>query len=112
MASRTAGKWRIVEMDVWDRDAIDLLGPAFIEIKTDGTGWFRFVAVEGNLDCKHVEREGHRAVEFTWDGDDEGDHVSGRGWAQVETGGSLRGHIFFHAGDDSAFRAVTDVAPE
>jgi hypothetical protein len=27
------GKWRITEMDLWDQDAIDLLGPAFIEFK-------------------------------------------------------------------------------
>lgn len=26
------GRWHIVDMEVWDRDAIDLLGPAFIEI--------------------------------------------------------------------------------
>lgn len=25
------GRWRIVEMDVWDRDTIDLLGPGFVE---------------------------------------------------------------------------------
>jgi hypothetical protein len=26
------GRWRIVEMELWDEDAIDLIGPAFIEI--------------------------------------------------------------------------------
>jgi hypothetical protein len=26
-----AGKWRIAEMDLWDREALDLVGPAFIE---------------------------------------------------------------------------------
>jgi hypothetical protein len=34
------GNWRIVEMDLWDRDAIDLVGPAYIELKVDGTGRF------------------------------------------------------------------------
>jgi hypothetical protein len=24
------GRWRIVEMDMWDRDAIDLLEPGFV----------------------------------------------------------------------------------
>ncbi|MCA1706872.1 MAG: hypothetical protein LC808_27860 [Actinobacteria bacterium] len=47
-------------------------------------------------------------VDFTWEGNDEGDHASGRGWAQLETDGSLRGHIFFHAGDDSGFRAILE----
>ena len=101
-----AGSWRIVEMDLWDRDAIDLVGPAFIELNADGTGRFRFIAVEGYLDCRYAERGDLPKVEFTWEGNDEGDHASGRGWAQLETDGSLRGHIFFHAGDDSGFRAV------
>lgn len=28
---KIAGRWRIVEMELWDTEAIDLLGPAFIE---------------------------------------------------------------------------------
>lgn len=106
MARQMAGSWRIVEMDLWDRDVIDFLGPAFLELSDDGTGRFRFIAVEGYLDCRNAERGGHLRVEFTWEGEDEGDRVSGRGWAQLETDGSLHGHIFFHAGDDSGFRAV------
>jgi hypothetical protein len=96
----------IVEMDLWDRDATDHVGPAFIELSADGTGRFRFIAVDGYLDCRYAERGDLPRVEFTWEGNDEGDRASGRGWAQLETNGSLRGHIFFHAGDDSRFRAV------
>jgi hypothetical protein len=106
MARRMVGRWRIVEMDLWDRDAIDLVGPAFIDFGADGTGRFRFIAVEGYLDCRYIAHEDVRSVEFTWEGNDEGDRVSGRGSAQVEPDGSLRGHILFHAGDDSGFRAV------
>ena len=93
-------------MDSWDRDAIELLGPAFIEFNPDRTGRFRFIAVEGNLDCRDADREGCPSVEFTWEGQDEGDPATGRGWAALETNGSLRGRIYFHAGDDSGFRAV------
>lgn len=100
------GTWRIVEMDLWDLKAIDLVGPGFIEFAEDRTGRFGFIAVEGWMDCRHGERDGHPSVEFTWEGDDDGDHVSGRGWATLEDGGSLRGHIYFHLGDDSSFRAV------
>jgi hypothetical protein len=99
-------------MDLWDADAIELVGPAVIEIRPDGTGWFRFIAVEGHMDCRHVEREGRPAVEFSWDGRDEDDRVTGRGWAQLDTDGSLRGHIFIHAGDDSGFLAVAAMASE
>ncbi len=108
MASRIAGSWRIVEMDLWDREAIDLIGPAFIKFNADGTGHFRFIAVEGYLDCRDAERADQPRVDFTWEGNDDGARASGRGWVQLEADGSLRGHIFFHAGDDSGLRAVRE----
>jgi hypothetical protein len=43
--------------------------------------------------------------EFSWQGSDEGDEVSGRGWAALDADGTLGGHVYFHLGDDSAFRA-------
>jgi hypothetical protein len=100
------GSWRITEMELWDSEAIELLGPAFIEINTDGTGAFQFIAVRGNLDCRFNEPGEDSAVEFSWDGDDEGDPASGRGWINSSPDGSLHGHIFFHRGDDSSFRAT------
>ena len=99
-------------MDLWDRDAIDLLGPATIEITADGRGSFRFIAVEGFIDARHVDLDGRPAVEFSWDGYDEGVQVSGRGWARIDEDGSLRGRLFIHAGDDSGFRAVATDLPE
>ena len=112
MGRRLAGKWRIVEMDLWDRDAIDLLGPAFIEIAKDGHGSFRFIAVEGFIDARQVDRDSRPAVEFSWEGTDEGDQVSGRGWAILEPDGDLRGRLFFHLGEDSGFRAVRPTVSE
>lgn len=53
------GRWRIVEMDLGDHEAIDLMGPAFIELQPDRTGSFRFVAVEDTMDCVHGRRDGH-----------------------------------------------------
>jgi hypothetical protein len=106
-----SGRWRIVEMDLWDAEAIDLLGPAFIEFGRDGSGAFRFIAVKGWIDFRHGLREGRVSVEFSWDGDDEGDPVSGRGWAVLEEDGSLSGRMCFHRGDDSGFRAVRFEAP-
>lgn len=71
-----AGRWRIVEMERWDHDAIDLLGPAFIEIGPGHNGSFRFIAVEGWLDVREVERDGVAGVEFSWEGNDECDEAS------------------------------------
>lgn len=104
------GWWRIVEMSAWDRDAIDLVEPGFIEFAGDGTGQFGFIAVRGQLDYRPVERDGRAGVEFTWDGFDEGDNVSGRGWAAVVDGETIEGHLFFHLGDDSSFRAKSFTA--
>jgi hypothetical protein len=92
-------------MSAWDREAIDLAEPGFIEFAGDGTGQVGFIAVRGWLDCRPVERDGRVGVEFTWNGVDESDPVSGRGWALVADGETIDGHLFFHFGDDSSFRA-------
>jgi hypothetical protein len=42
-------------------------------------------------------------AEFSWEGDDEGDQRSGRGWAALRTAGGLVGHVYIHGGDDSGF---------
>ena len=105
------GRWHIVEMEVWDRDAIELLGPAFIELTSKGQGSFRFIAVEGWMDVREAERDGGPAIEFSWDGNDELDPASGRGWAVLAADGSLEGRIFFHMGDDSWFRAEREGRP-
>jgi hypothetical protein len=99
------GRWRIIETDLWDREAIELVGPGYLEFRQDGMGRFGFIAVEGWMDCRPVQTDSGPGVEFTWDGTDEGDRVSGRGTAALQDDGSLRGHIYFHLGDDSGFRA-------
>ncbi len=99
------GRWRIIEMDLWDRKAIELLGPGYIEFRKDGAGSFRFIAVEGWVDCRAVQTDNGPGVEFIWSGTDELDPASGRGTAVLQDDGSLRGHINFHLGDDSGFRA-------
>jgi hypothetical protein len=105
-----AGRWRIVTMELWDADVIDLVGPGFIEFGRDRLGRLGFIAVEGQLDWREVVRDGHPGVEFTWEGSDEGDPVSGRGWAVLTGEDTLDGRIFFHLGNDSGFQAVRDRA--
>jgi hypothetical protein len=84
IAMSLTGAWRIVEMDLWDPEAIDLLVPGCIQFGADGSGRFRFVAVQGWMDCHRGQRDGRPYVEFTWEGDDDGDPASGRGWAALE----------------------------
>ena len=38
------GTWGIVEMDLWDREDIDLIGLGFIEFSKDRASQFRFIA--------------------------------------------------------------------
>ena len=104
-SKKLVGRWRILEMDVWERDALDLVGPAFIEIRADQTGNFGFIAVEGWMDCREAAIDDCPGLEFSWDGNDECDPASGRGWVALQPDGALKGHIFFHMGDDSEFRA-------
>ena len=102
MTHPLAGKWRIVEMELWDRAFIDLLGPGLIAFDDDGGGEFAFGAVTGSLACAHARASMH----FTWTGSHEMDEASGDGWAELQDDGSLSGEIGFHNGDESAFVAT------
>ncbi len=85
------GRWRITEMDNWDQDAVDLSGPGFIEFSADGFGELGFIAVSGELDWRDADPGGRLAVEFSWQGSDEGDEASGRGWAALSPRWHARG---------------------
>jgi len=100
-AKALIGRWRIVEMALWDRDFLDLAGPAYIAFKRGGLGEFAFGAVTGDLDYRPVAG----GVRFTWRGHDEGDEESGDGFAELQDDGTLSGEIGFHLGDDSTFKA-------
>ena len=100
-----AGKWRIAEMEMWDQDYVDMEAPGFIRIGSDGTGQFQFGLVSGDIDGR-VEQCGNTPrFEFSWSGQDENDPVWGRGWAVIEND-ELKGRIYLHLADDSAFRAI------
>ena len=98
-------RWRITEMELWAQEDCDMEVPAFIEFRPDGMGEFQFILVRGWIDYRLVERDGKPAVEWSWDGADEMDPCSGRGWAVLEAPRHLAGRIFFHQGDDSGFTA-------
>ena len=98
------GKWRIIGTEAWDRDALDLVAPASLSFEKDNMGQLKFIAVEAWIDYRVGEREGLPAVEFSFEGLDERDRVSGRAWAVLD-GKQLRGRVYFHRGDDSSFVA-------
>jgi len=98
------GWWKIVSMTEWDQDFVDEEVPGFIEFEARGMGHFQFGYVRANLDAREGMRDGKPAVEFSFEGTDEMDECSGRGWAVLE-GDELHGMIVFHGGDDSGFAA-------
>jgi hypothetical protein len=101
------GTWRIVETELWDVADLDLMDPAHLTVEPKGHGRLGLLAIEADLDYRVVQREGLPAIEFFLEGSDEGDQISGRGWAILD-GERLRGHLFIHQGDDSGFTAVRE----
>jgi len=77
------GTWRIIETEVWDKDALDLVVPAHITFTAEGQGHFQMIAIQGGIDCRF---EGNR-VEFSWIGDDDGSETNGRGWGEIDKDG-------------------------
>ena len=95
------GKWRIVKMPDYTPDFPDIVEPAYILFDGKGGGKFAFGCVTGA-----IHGAGHsNAIEFAWDGNDEMDEVSGDGWAELQTDGSIVGQICFHGGDEANFTA-------
>ncbi len=110
MSTKYLGKWRILEMEQWDKDFIDLVGEGHITFEKKGRGELQFGAVECDLDCRFEKAQDHERIEFSFVGHDEGDEVSGRGWAVLD-GDRLRGRIYFHDGEESGFAAGKARAP-
>jgi len=104
MSKRTptiVGKWRITGMSTWDCDYIDLVEPGFITFATHEMGEMAFGVVTATLDCAFDTAKSDVSFEFT--GSDEGDEISGEGWAELEESNKIRGEIAFHNGDDTTF---------
>jgi len=98
-----AGRWRIVEMDVWDNDFLDLVEQAHFTFTGAADGEITFGALRGFLDVRYGSRDGAACAEFSWEGHDESDLACGRGCVAIGTAGRLVGHFFIHNGEDSGF---------
>ena len=75
-AKAFAGRWRIVEMDVWDHDVLDIGEEAHFTFEGASNGEIAFVAVKGFLDVRYGSRDGAASAEFSWQGTD--DEACGR----------------------------------
>ena len=79
------GKWRITQSDLWDKDYLDLVEPAYILFEADGHGEVAFGALNAGLDLEY----GKSIVFFTWAGFDEMDEVNGSGSADLNDDGTI-----------------------
>jgi len=95
------GQWRIVEADLWDRDYLDLAGPAYFRVGSDGWAKFAFGVVEATAEIEY----GRTIVFLRWSGFDEGDQISGNGSAELQDDGSLEIELSFDNGDDAVLTA-------
>lgn len=108
MKLRYTGTWRITETEAWEAEYVNLAGPGQLRINRDGRGFMQFGVVEATLDCR-IEQIGHiERLEFTFQGIDEEEAISGRGWFTV-SGDAITGRICFHRGKDSGFTATRQV---
>ena len=98
MNCQLIGRWRIVEADIWDRDYLDLCGPATIAITADGHGEIAFGALQASLDIEYSRL----SVGFNWDGSDEGDQVLGDGSIEIE--------FAYRNGDEAVLKAKRDTS--
>lgn len=105
-----AGTWIITEMEMWDADYFNMEVQAYFRIKANGMGSFQFGLVAGGLDGEVVKLGKTERFAFTWEGQDEMEPISGRGWLEMEmrTPDSVEGRLKIHLGDGSTFVAVRE----
>jgi hypothetical protein len=82
-AKAFAGRWRIVEMDVWDSGFLDEVEEAHITFRSGLDGEIAFGALNGDLDVRYDSRDGSACAEFSWQGSDDGEDACGRGWVTI-----------------------------
>jgi hypothetical protein len=104
------GRWRITWMSGWDQEYVDMEVPGHFTFINGRAGSFQFGLLQAQMDCNTRAASTPPRVDFTWRGFDEGDEFTGRGYAEI-LDDELRGHLYIHLGDDSAFRAVRQTVP-
>ena len=105
--SALVGRWRIVEADLWDRDFLDLCGPATLVVGSEGHGEISFDAVQVGLDIAY----NHDEIDFIWCGFDEMDEVQGSRSAELQDDGSLITDFVYHLGDEAVLKALRHPSP-
>ena len=100
-----SGRWRIVWMEEWDQEYVDLVEPAYVSINSQGNGEFQFGVVTGYF---HANPE-KMYFDSKWEGSQECDEACGEIDGTIDEEGqedTLCGTISFWEGDESEYRAI------
>ena len=97
------GTWHIFEMEIWGEDYFNMEVQAYIEINSSMLGNFQFGLVKA--DINEVNYEDEERLEFTWEGNEENDPMSGSGCLKMIDNDLLEGEFRIQKGDSSRFRA-------
>lgn len=100
------GNWKIIGMEQWDQEYIDLVEPGYFKFNRDDQGEFVFGTVSGFVDCRYDNNKDPKRVEFSWEGTSEYDPVCGRGWFDLTEKNQIFGRLFIHNGDESWVKAT------
>ena len=96
------GRWRIIGADLWDREHLDLCGPASLVVRANGDGEIAFGAMQASLNVDYGPDE----IGFTWARFDEMTELSGSGSAELQDDGSLEIALEYHLADEAILKAV------
>jgi hypothetical protein len=99
------GHWRIIEAQGMDLVELDQNGEAMIEFGESNEGKFRIAMLNAGLDYRLGKRSAYLVAEFSWDGDNAEQAVTGRGWVTLKQD-NLVGRLFLHHGTDYSFVAT------
>lgn len=97
------GAWRITNTELWDRDALDLVEEAFIRFESEQLGELAMIALRADVDYRLETRTRSPASSSASWATTREIHVRAAG-GQPST--RIRGRLYIHRGDDSAFEAV------
>ena len=103
MKQKFIGKYRITEMELWDKDFIDMEVPGYIEFHKNGTADFQFGLVSGGGTYEY-SKDG-KYVDFRFEGNDECDETSGEFELEIN-GEKITGTVSFDNGDESELTAI------
>jgi hypothetical protein len=98
------GRWRIFAADIWDREYLDLVEPAYLEIGSNGNGEFALGVINATA-TRGLEYSRGSSVFFRWNGSDEGDEISGELSADLQDDGTVEIELSFDSGDEAILKA-------